>query len=456
MSKRLQTGVFSAFFCWVLTSGMGFAQNSTGLDPGLIQALDQQVQQDLSYLKSLYVHLHTHPELSFHEVETSKKIAAELRKLGFDVTEHVGGYGVVGVFKNGAGPTVMVRTDLDALPVEEQTGLPYASKVKTKDDQGNEVSVMHACGHDMHMTVFTGTARALIKLKDHWKGTLVMIGQPAEEKGGGARAMIADGLFERFPRPDYALALHVNSSMAAGTVGYREGYALANVDAVDIVIRGAGGHGAYPHTTKDPVVLAAETVMALQTIVSREIAPIEPAVVTVGSIHGGTKHNIIPDEVRLQLTLRSYSDKVREQTIAAIRRITRGLAIAAGVPEDRMPIVTVGDEYTPATYNDPDLTLRVAKVFKSVLGEQNVIHTEPVMGGEDFGRYGRVEPKIPICIFWLGAVAPEKVEEARKTGKSLPSLHSSLFAPVPEPTIRTGVKAMTSAVLDLLSAERAN
>ncbi len=426
------------------------AQNSAPLDQQIIQKLNTLVDQELSYLFDLYKYLHANPELSYHEVNTAKRIAKELRDLGFDVTEGVGGHGVVAIMKNGEGPTVMVRADLDALPVQEQTGLPYASKVRTKDEQGNEVYVMHACGHDMHMTSLIGTARVLSQLKDYWRGTLMMIGQPAEERGGGARAMLADGLFERFPRPNYALALHVSASLPAGTIGYREGYALANVDAVDITIRGAGGHGAYPHRTKDPVVLAAQTILALQTIVSREIAPIEPAVVTVGSIHGGTKHNIIPDEVHLQLTLRSYSDEVRNHTIEAIKRITRGLAMAAGVPEDRMPIVTVADEYTPATYNDPELTLRLAEVLKQSLGESNVIHTEPVMGGEDFGRYGRVEPRIPICIFWLGTVDPAKIEESKKTGKPLPSLHSSLYAPVPEPSIRTGVRAMATSVLELL------
>ncbi len=432
---------------WIQTVS---AQNSAPLDQQILQKLNTLVDQELSYLFDLYKYLHANPELSYHEVNTAKRIAKELRDLGFDVTEGVGGHGVVAIMKNGEGPTVMVRADLDALPVQEQTGLPYASKVRTKDEQGNEVYVMHACGHDMHMTSLIGTARVLSQLKDYWRGTLMMIGQPAEERGGGARAMLADGLFERFPRPNYALALHVSASLPAGTIGYREGYALANVDAVDITIRGAGGHGAYPHRTKDPVVLAAQTILALQTIVSREIAPIEPAVVTVGSIHGGTKHNIIPDEVHLQLTLRSYSDEVRNHTIEAIKRITRGLAMAAGVPEDRMPIVTVADEYTPATYNDPELTLRLAEVLKQSLGESNVIHTEPVMGGEDFGRYGRVEPRIPICIFWLGTVDPAKIEESKKTGKPLPSLHSSLYAPVPEPSIRTGVRAMATSVLELL------
>jgi amidohydrolase len=277
-----------------------------------------------------------------------------------------------------------------------------------------------------------------------------LIGQPAEERGGGARAMLADGLFTRFPRPGHCLALHVSADLPAGSVGYTEGFALANVDSVDITVRGLGGHGAYPHTTKDPVVLAAQTVLGLQTIVSRELPPIEPAVITVGSIHGGTKHNIIPDEVLLQLTLRSYSDEVRQQTIAAIQRMTRGLALAAGLPEERMPVVKVSDEFTPATYNDPALTQRLSGVFRHWLGEGNVVPRKPQMGGEDFGRYGRTEHKVPICIYWLGSVNPETVKQALKTGQALPSLHSPFFAPVPEPTIKTGITTMTAAVLELM------
>ena len=277
-----------------------------------------------------------------------------------------------------------------------------------------------------------------------------MIGQPAEEKGSGARKMLADGLFTRFPKPDYCLALHVKAELPAGSLGYTEGYALGNVDSMDITIRGVGGHGAWPHKTKDPIVLAAQIVLALQTIVSREIAPGDPAVVTVGSIHGGTKHNIIPDEVQLQLTLRSYTDEVRAQTIAAIKRMTRGLAEAAGVPEDRLPIVALQEqEFTPATYNDPALTRRLAGAFKNWFGKTTVQQVKPVMGGEDFSEYGRTPDKIPICIFWLGAVKPELVQESEKTGKPLPSLHSSQFAPLPEPTIKTGVIAMTAAVLEL-------
>ncbi len=412
--------------------------------------LNKLLSDDYPYLDALYKHLHMNPELSFHEEQTAKRIGSELKKLGFTVTHGVGGHGFVGVLINGFGPTVMVRTDLDALPVKENTGLDYASKIRTKDDQGNEVSVMHACGHDIHMTSLVGTARMLVNLKDSWGGTLVMIGQPAEERGVGARMMLTDGLFQKFPRPDYALALHASATVPAGKVAYREEFILANVDMVDVTVYGEGGHGAYPHTTKDPIVLAAQIILNLQTIVSREISPLEPAVVTVGSIHGGTKHNIIPDEVKLQLTLRSYSDEVRQKTIEAIQRICRGVAKGAGISENKLPKIAIRNEYTPATYNDPNLTRRTAQVFMAILGEENVLETGPVMAGEDFGRYGREEPKIPISIFWLGAIDPKKVEESKKTGKGLPSLHSALFAPLPEPAIKTGVKAMTAVVLDLM------
>ena len=401
-------------------------------------------------LFDLYKELHARPELSFYEAQTAARLAAELRQSGYQVTTNVGGHGLVAVLKNGAGPTVLLRTDLDGLPVKEMTGLPYASQHRVTDAEGNEVHTMHACGHDIHMTALAGTARVLQSLKDSWQGTLVLIGQPAEERGGGAKAMLADGLFTRFPKPDHCLALHVAADQPAGTVGYIEGYALANVDSVDITIRGIGGHGAFPHATRDPIVLAAQIILALQTIVSREVAPGEPAVVTVGSIHGGTKHNIIPEEVRLQLTLRSFTDEVREKNIAAVRRITRGLALAAGLPEDRIPVVKIGDEFTPATYNHPEFTRRLTTVFQTWLGPGNVLPRKPVMGGEDFSRYGRTEDKIPISIFWLGAVNPEVVRDSLKTGKSLPSLHSNAFAPAPEPTIKTGITTLTAAVLELL------
>jgi hippurate hydrolase len=437
----------------VFFSSILFGQNSKTSPNTFHGEIISRANQEYASLEQLYKHLHTNPELSFHEEKTSARIAEELEKAGFTVAAGVGKYGVVGVLENGNGPTVLVRTDLDALPVTENTGLDYASKVRVHDDQNNEVGVMHACGHDIHVTSFIGTARVLSQLKDKWRGTLVFTGQPAEERGGGARKMLADGLFTKFPKPDYAIAWHVASDLPAGTVGYCEGYALANVNSVDVTIRGVGGHGAYPHTTKDPIVIAAETIMALQTIVSREMKPIDPAVVTVGSIHGGAKHNIIPDEVHLQLTVRSYSDHAKEQTLKSIERICQGLAIAAGVPEDRMPIVKVQDEFTPSTYNDPALVKRMTASMQAILGADKIVAKEPVMGGEDFGEYGRTSEKIPIAILWLGAIAPERVQASLRTGQTLPSLHSSQFAPLAEPTIKTGITAMTAAVLDLLGSK---
>jgi amidohydrolase len=428
--------------------------SDTTLSQDLAQRLDAErirprLHEEYPSLEKLYQHLHAHPELSFHEEKTAERLAAELKTLGIDVTPKVGGHGVVGVFRNGTGPTILLRTDLDALPVKEQTGLAYASNARTKDDKGNDVDVMHACGHDVHMTAFVGAARLLVHLKDRWQGTLVFIGQPAEERGKGAEKMLADGLFSRFPKPDYGLALHVNAELPAGMVGLTEGFAMANVDSVDVTIRGAGGHGAWPHKTKDPVVIAAQTILAWQTIVSRERDPLEPAVVTVGSIHGGTKHNIIPDEVHLQLTVRSFTDEMRAHILESINRIARGQALAAGLPEDRMPIMKVSDESTPASYNNPELTRRLMDVFKRTLGEGQVVSRKPTMGGEDFGRYGRTNDKIPICLFWLGSVEAERVAASERSGKPLPSLHSSLYHPVPEPTIKTGVIALTSAVLEL-------
>jgi hippurate hydrolase len=409
------------------------------------------VDREYANLFELYKHLHQNPELSFQEHKTSARVAEELRNAGYEVTTGVGKLGVVAVLKNGAGPVVLVRSDLDGLPVKEQTGLSYASTAMTKNEKGDDVPVMHACGHDIHMTCLVGTARVLAQLKDKWHGTLVLIGQPAEERVGGARVMIADGLFTRFPRPDFCLALHDNAELPAGAIGYTAGFALANVDSVDIIVHGVGGHGAFPHKTKDPIVLAAQIIVALQTIVSREVEPGEPAVVTVGSIHGGTKHNIISDEVRLQLTVRSYTDEVRAQTLAAIKRIVRGQALSAGLPEDRLPEVKLGDDFTPATYNNPELTERLVGVFRSWFGESNVIRKKPIMGGEDFSEFGRTEHKIPICMFTIGGVTPEVFEESERTGASLPSLHSPLWAPLPEPTIKTGISAMSVAVLELMA-----
>lgn len=412
--------------------------------------LSSFVDQHLADWTAMYKELHASPELSFQEEQSSKKMAQNLRNLGFEVTEGIGGFGVVGILENGEGPTVMVRADMDGLPVVEETGLTYASKAFGLDDDGNEVATMHACGHDLHMTVFSATAQSLVQLKNQWSGTLVFIAQPAEERSGGAIAMLNEGLFEKFPKPDYALALHASASLPAGMVGYCPEYALANVDMVNITVMGEGGHGAYPHTTKDPVILAARLILDYQTIVSREISPLEPAVLTVGSIHGGTKGNVIPNEVKMELTLRSYSQDVRNEMISKIERITKGVAASAGLREDQYPIISIRNESTPSVYNDPALTDRLAKVFAQSIGDQNVVEVPPVMAGEDFGKFGRTEDNIPIMIYWLGAVEPNLYAAFERGETELPSLHSSKFAPLPEPSIKTGVMTMTSAVMDLL------
>ena len=404
-------------------------------------------------LFDLYKELHANPELSYQETETSNKLAVILNKMGYEVTKNVGGNGVVALLRNGEGKTIMLRADMDGLPVEEKTRASYASKKETLNLEGIEVFTMHACGHDVHMSVLIGAAEFLISNKDLWQGNLLLVLEPAEEVSGGARNMIKDGLFTRFPRPDFNLALHVNAGLQAGKVGYLPGWAMANVDSVDITVKGIGGHGAYPHTTKDPIVLSANIISQLQTIVSRQIAPTDPAVVTVGSIHGGTKHNVIPNEVKLQLTLRSYTDEVRNETISSIERIVRGSAIAAGLSEDYYPVVEIKDEYTPAVYNNPGLVEKLQKSFVKSLGSDNVIKVSPVMGGEDFGMFGRVEPIIPTALFWLGAVNEKVYERAIRDDITLPSLHSDLFLPDAEPTIKTGVIAMSNAALDLFNTE---
>jgi hippurate hydrolase len=409
------------------------------------------VDQSYPDLEKLYTHIHANPELSFQEEKTAKRLADELRALGYEVTEKVGVHGVVAVLKNGPGKTLMIRADLDALPVKEETGAPYASTVTATDRAGKTVPVMHACGHDVHVTCLVGTARAMAAMKDRWSGTLVLIGQPAEELIRGAAAMLKDGLFTRFPRPDFCIALHVDGDIAAGKVGYVSGPAMANSDTVDITIRGVGGHGAAPHAAKDPIVIAAQTVLALQTIVSREVRPTDPCVITVGSIHGGTKHNIIPSEVALQLTVRTYKDDVRAQVLKAIERVAKGTAIAAGVPPELEPIVKVGESSTPATVNTPELVQRVTDTLRRTLGDDNVVKRDPSMGAEDFGLFGRQEPRIPIFMYRLGAVPPDKAAARNAGGPALPSLHSAKFLPDRDPTIRTGVLTMTSAALDLLA-----
>jgi hippurate hydrolase len=406
-------------------------------------------KQNAADLIELYKHLHQTPELSQQEKETAKRMADELQALGIKVTTGIGGHGVVGVLKNGDGKVLMLRADMDALPVAEETGLPYASKVRTRDARGATVGVMHACGHDVHMTNLIGVARYLAQHRDRWAGTAVFLFQPAEELGAGAEAMLNDGLFSRIPRPDYAIALHVSSDVPTGQIQCRPGYALANVDSVDIVVKGRGGHGASPETTIDPIVIAARLVLDLQTIVGREVKPIDPAVVTVGSIHGGTKHNIIPAECRLQLTLRSLTPEIRQQLQDAVRRKALAAAASAGAPEPSVEVT----EGTPAMYNDPQLTTRVMKALRRAIGEENVVEGEPAMGGEDFGRYGLAG--VPICMFRLGAVSQKRLDEYAAQKMSPVSLHSPVFYPDIAEALATSVPAMGAVALDLLPAEPA-
>jgi hippurate hydrolase len=429
------------FFCLLAlaTAGSAFAQSAR------YQPSEADVDAIYAPIQTLYVDLHEHPELSFHEIQTAAKMAQGLRNLGFEVTTGVGGNGVVGVLKNGNGPTVLIRTDMDALPVPEKTGLPYASKVTTIDDSGHTVPVMHACGHDLHMSSWMGTATLLAKNKDRWRGTVVMIGQPAEERVAGAKAMIGDGLFTRFPKPNYAIAIHDSALLAAGTVSVVPGYTAANSDSVEITVFGRGGHGAAPETTVDPIVLAAKIILSLQTIVSRENNPQDPAVVTVGSIQGGTKNNIIPDTVLLKLSVRSYTDQVRQHLLSAIERIAKGEALASGAP--REPEVKLV-ESVHATYNDPAVSERLTAALKKDLGEKSVVPGEPIMGSEDFSEFGRAG--IPSVLFWVGAADPAKLAEAKAQGKTLPSLHSSLFAPYVPDAIKSAIRAEATAAFELL------
>ena len=412
--------------------------------------LDLKLDKTMPAIEKLYLDLHQSPELSYHEQQTGQKIAKQLKQLGFDVTDNVGGFGVVGIYKNGNGPTIMIRTDTDGLPIIEQTGKPYASKVTVTNDEGATVGVMHGCGHDIHMSSFIGTAQQLVMHKDAWQGTLMMVAQPAEEVGGGAKAMLKEGLFSKYPTPDHVIALHVSASVPAGKVSMKNEYTMASVDSVDITVKGKGGHGAYPHTTVDPVVIASRIVLALQTITSRELSPLEPSVITVGSIHGGSKHNVISDEVKLQLTLRSYNPEVRLQQIAAIKRISQGIALSAGLDKSLMPEVYVHeDESIPSTYNNPEQTNIVRSAISAAIGARNVLETEAVMAGEDFGLYGRTEQNIPITLFWLGGVEQAQYAAAQKSGETLPSLHSSKFAPDYKVALPTGIKAMTNAAVAL-------
>lgn len=409
--------------------------------PALAEPLRDAVAADMPSLLTIYRDLHANPELSFNEVRSSAVLAAEARKLGFTVTTGVGGHGVVAVMKNGPGKTLLIRADMDALPLPEKTGLAFASKTP---------GVMHACGHDTHMTGWIGTARRLAAMKDKWSGTLIMVGQPAEERVAGASAMLKDGFYTRFPKPDVALAFH-DSPLPAGMIGYTDGFALANVDGIDIKVKGVGTHGAAPHLGKDPVLLASQIVVALQSLISREIDPLESGVVTVGSIHGGTKRNIVSEEVLLQLTVRSYKPEVRAKLLEGIKRIARGEAIAAGMPEDRMPEVTADGESADATFNTHEISQRMAKLFTVRFGEARVRAVPSAMASEDFGQFAAAVPGAQSMIFWVGGTPQAKWDAAKGDVSKLPGLHSPLWAPDAEAVVATATEAMTAAALDILA-----
>lgn len=418
--------------------------------PASAATLQESIRADMPMLLTLYRDLHSNPELSMEEFRTPALIAPKMRELGFQVTEHVGKTGVVAVMKNGSGPVVLIRADMDALPVKEQTGLPFASRATGKLPDGSSTPVMHACGHDTHITTWLATARRLSAMRDKWSGTLVMILQPGEERVMGAQAMLDDGLFTRFPKPDYLLAFHDSASLPAGVIGVTRGYALANVDTVNIDVKGLGGHGAYPQNTKDPIVLASRIVMALQTLVSRENDPQQPAVVTVGSFHSGTKSNIIPDDARLALTVRSYTPETRRLLLDGIRRIVRGEAIAAGIPDDRLPTVEIEQPSADATFNTTELSDRLLKLFNAHFGQQRVTETKPIMGSEDFSRFWLADKSKQSVIFWVGGVPQAKWEAVKGDTLKLPALHSSLWAPDADAVISTATEAMTLAALDIL------
>ena len=424
---------------FAVLTGTGFAQTS---------AASNEVEAVFPDSRAFYVDLHHNPELSSHEAQTAAKLAGHLRAAGYEVTEHVGGTGIVAILKNGAGPTIMLRTELDALPVEEKTGLPYASKVHTKDDSGRDVPVMHACGHDLHMATLLGTAEIMVHSKNTWRGTLLLIGQPAEETVSGAKKMVEDGLLTRFPKPDVGVALHVSNNFPAGIVGVTSGYSYASADSLRITIYGKGGHGAAPQSTIDPVVIAARTVLSLQTIVSREVKPGEAAVLTVGYIQAGTKNNIIPDQAELGITVRAYKPEVRQQILAAITRITKAEADAAAVQREPL-IENLGS--TNAVYNDPALAQRLKKTLEAALGKDNVETAEPLMASEDYSYF--IEQGIPSFYFALGGADPQKYSEAKNTGTQLPSNHSPLFAPDVDPALRTGISAEVAVLRDLLKTQ---
>lgn len=419
--------------------------------PSLADPLHDAVVKDMPSLLTVYQDFHASPELAFQEVNTAKKLAAEFKRLGYAVTTGVGKTGVVAVLKNGPGPVLLIRTDMDALPVAEQTGLPFASKARGTTAEGKETAVMHACGHDTHLTTMFGVARQLAARKSEWSGTLVLIGQPAEEIAeSGAKAMLDDGLYTRFPKPQVALSFHDSASLPAGVIGIRSGYVFANIDTVDILVKGLGGHGAYPHTTKDPIVLASRIVTTLQTLVSREVDPIDSAVVTVGIFQAGTAENVIPDQAALKLTVRSFSQETRAMLLHGIARIAKGEAIAAGVLEDRLPVVTVKDNFIPSTFNTDPLTGELSTLFTQRFGDDRVINEKPTMGGEDFSRYWLADKSTQSVDFWVGGVPKAKWDAAKGDPAKLPSLHSPFWAPDAAAVIATATEAMTAAALDVL------
>ena len=442
----------------------------------LANDLADAVAADYDYVFDLYKHFHQNPELSFKESESAARMASELEALGFEVKtglgdkwtkakvkietgkvlDGVGGYGLAAVMENGEGPTLMIRADMDALPLEEKTGLSYASTKMGTDYRGQDAPVMHACAHDTHMAMLIGTARQLVAMKDQWSGTLVLIGQPAEELGLGALAMLDDKLYTDFPKPDYVLATHTSGWDSAGDITYTSGYALANVDSVDIYVKGVGTHGSAPQTGKDPIVIGSQIINALQTLVSRELNPLDSGVVTVGAFQSGYKHNIIPDEAHLQITVRSYKDEVRDTLLSGIKRIAEAQARSAGLSEDLMPEVVVKSDYTPSTFNNPELTDRVMGAVAASIGEERVYPRPPSMGGEDFSRFGRTNDGIPTLIFWTGGNDPAAMKAAMAgKGPLPPANHSPFFAPIPEPTLKTGVQAMTAGALELLEPSSA-
>jgi hippurate hydrolase len=419
--------------------------------PASAATLNESIRADMPQLMTVYRDMHANPELSMQEVRTPAKLAPLMRKLGFEVTEHVGKTALVAVMRNGPGPVLMLRADMDALPVKEQTGLPFASKATGKLPDGTETPVMHACGHDTHIASWLGTARRLAAMKDQWSGTLVMNLQSGEETGEGAKAMLADGLYTRFPKPNTVLAFHDSAIIPAGMIGLTPGYTTASVDNVDVMVRGVGGHGASPQSTKDPIVLASRIVLALQTLVSREKNPLDPAVLTVGSFQGGNKHNVIPDEAKLQITVRTYKPEVRKLLLDGIARIARGEAIAAGRPDDRMPIVTIReDQHTPATFNTEKLANHTLELFRTHFGADRTTVLQPFMVGEDVGRYWLNDPSVEGTLFWVGGVPQAKWDAAGGDTTKLPSLHSPLWAPDAEAVISTATEAMTVAALDVL------